>query len=200
MRPLHIVGIGGTTRAGSSTEKALRWVLRDVERRGATTTLLCGGEIDLPAYAPGPAPIPARASRIVDEVRRADALVLASPGYHGGISGLLKNAIDYLEELKDDERCYLSGMPVGCLVTANGHQAAVTTMTALRFVVHALRGWPTPLGVTIVSATPVFDGVGSCVKPEFAERMGMMADEILEFCETRRRTEARRPQFAPKCA
>jgi hypothetical protein len=33
------------------------------------------------------------------------------------------------------------------VVTAAGEQAAVTTLAALRSVVHALRGWPTPLAL-----------------------------------------------------
>ena len=36
--------------------------------------------------------------------RGAHALIIGSPGYHGGISGLVKNALDYLEELREDPR------------------------------------------------------------------------------------------------
>jgi FMN reductase len=42
-------------------------------------------------------------------VRAADVLVIATRGYHSGISGLVKNALDTLEELRDDERPYLDG-------------------------------------------------------------------------------------------
>ena len=39
--------------------------------------------------------------------RWADGLLVASPGYHGGISGMMKNALDYVEDLRADERVYL---------------------------------------------------------------------------------------------
>jgi FMN reductase len=44
-------------------------------------------------------------------VRGADALVFGSPGYHGTLSGLVKNALDYLEELGRDARPYVDGLP-----------------------------------------------------------------------------------------
>src|SRR3546814_8041656 len=82
-------------------------------------------------------------SDLVAAVRDADGLILASPGYHGSISGLVKNAIDYLEETARDRRVYLHGLPVGLIATAFGWQATGGTLLAMRSIVHALRGWPT---------------------------------------------------------
>lgn len=52
MTQLHFVAIGGTMRAYSSTERALRKALTIAEERGARTTLLAGAGIDFPSYAP----------------------------------------------------------------------------------------------------------------------------------------------------
>jgi FMN reductase len=49
---LHILGIGGTTRPGSTTERALRMALGVAAAAGAETELLIGSAIDLPLYAP----------------------------------------------------------------------------------------------------------------------------------------------------
>jgi FMN reductase len=76
---------------------------------------------------------------------------------------MVKNAIDYTEDLRDDERCYLTGKAVGLVATGAGWQGAVQTLVALRGIVHALRGWPTPLGVAVNTAEPVFDSDGQCV-------------------------------------
>ncbi len=88
--------------------------------------------------------------------------MLVSPGYHGTVSGLVKNALDYIEDLRDDPRPYLDGRAVGCVATASGWQAAVTTLTSLRSIVHALRGWPTPLGAAVNSAQVEFTADGGC--------------------------------------
>jgi FMN reductase len=51
MQRPYIVGLGGTTRVGSSTEKALYLVLKVIAAQGTETLLLCGADLDLPAYA-----------------------------------------------------------------------------------------------------------------------------------------------------
>ena len=117
-----IVGPGGTTREGSSTEKALSLALRAAASQGADTLLLCGRDIDLPAYVPG-ATSNARANGITAELVRADGIILGTPGYHGGLSGLIKNALDYTEDLRSNKRPYLEDRPVGCVVTARRRTA-----------------------------------------------------------------------------
>ena len=170
-RPL-IVGLGGTLRPGSSTETALRAALAAAEALGAQTLIFDGAALDLPLY---PAYAPGRtegARALADALRRADGVIVASPGYHGSISGQVKNALDYAEDLADDARPYLSGRAVGCIATAAGWQAAVTTLSALRGVVHALRGWPTPLGVTLNTLDPAAAPDG---------RLEALAGQVVDF-------------------
>jgi FMN reductase len=178
----YIVGIGGTTRSNSSTEKALRHALRACEQEGATTALFGAAELAaLPHYAPE---LPDRAEgarRLVDELRRADGVIVASPGYHGGVSGMVKNALDYTEDLREDSRPYFSGVPVGCIATGAGWQAIVTTLEALRAIVHALRGWPTPLGAAINTAQLVFSADGECQDEKVDFQLTTLAQEVLQF-------------------
>ncbi|MBS1870063.1 MAG: NAD(P)H-dependent oxidoreductase [Actinobacteria bacterium] len=177
---MKVVGIGGSTRAGSSTELLLRAILSSTEALGAETALVTGEELLLPPYEPG-ARLPDHGLRLVELAREADAVVIGSPGYHGGISGLVKNALDYLEELREDDVPYLAERPVGLAVTAYGWQAAVTTLTALRQIAHALRGWPTPLGIAVnVAATPL-GGQGPPADAGLQGRIEQMARELVGF-------------------
>jgi FMN reductase len=175
----YVVGIGGSTRAASSTERALAAVLRRLEERGATTTLLAGSDIELPTYAPERAERTPAAEHLVAEVERADGIVIASPGYHGGISGMVKNALDYLEDLGDAPRPYLEGRAVGLIACADGPQATTTTLTALRSVVHALRGWPTPLGIALQASETGIAADGTIESPQLEGRIDAMADQVL---------------------
>jgi FMN reductase len=177
----YVVGIGGTTRANSSTEKALKVALAAAERCGAETTLLGAQALDLPMYAPEKPDRTPAAKTFVAEVRRADAIILGSPGYHGGISGLVKNAIDYVEDLSRDPSPYLQGRAVGLISTGAGWQGAVVTLAALRSVVHALRGWPTPLGIPINTLEPSFDEKGECLSPKLKEQLEILAREVVDF-------------------
>jgi len=171
----HIVAIGGTLRAQSATGRLLAAALEMAEARGARTTLLTGEAIAFPHYEPGNADGNAPIGRFVEAIRTADAVIIGSPGYHGTLSGLVKNALDHVELLRGDDRCYFDGMPVGLIATAAGWQAAVSTLQALRTVTHALRGWPTPMGLAINTAEQG-DAIAACSGP-----MEVMVDQIFGF-------------------
>lgn len=187
-----IVGLGGTLRANSSTERALRYCLEAVEKQGGRTRLFAAEELDLPMYAPHELERTPRALELVKTLRDADAVVVGSPGYHGAVSGLVKNALDYIEDLREDPRVYLDNTPWGCISCAYGWQAAVGTLTQLRGIGHALRAWPTPLGVAINSAEPIWDQSGALADTEqgrtVANQLELLAGQVLAFAQTNRET------------
>ncbi len=182
---LNVVGIGGSLRHDSQSERALRIALSGAESAGATTTVISGTELVLPFYDPAEPMRSPAADRLVDLLRKADGVVLVSPGYHGTISGLVKNALDYVEDLRADSRPYLDGRAVGCVATARGWQAAVTTLTSLRSIVHALRGWPTPLGAAVNSGQVMFESDGACSDDQVAASLRTIGLQVVEFATTR---------------
>src|SRR5687768_3797551 len=98
---LSIVGIGGTTKPGSSTEKALANALAECARLGARTTLIGGAALaTLPLYSPEDQTRSQAQLDFIQAVRQADGVILATPAYHAGMSGLMKNAVDLLEDLR----------------------------------------------------------------------------------------------------
>src|ERR1700719_2714771 len=109
-----IVGIGGTVRSPSSSERVLGLALAAAEAAGARTQLF-GGEVlsRLPIYNPIDGSEPPERRALVEAVREADGLIVATPGYHGSLSGLIKNALDSLEPLREDVRPYLDGRAGG---------------------------------------------------------------------------------------
>ena len=180
----HIVIVGGTMRTGSTSERLARHCGMLLQSMGASTAVFPASELELPMYAPERATLHPVAQDFIRETQRCDGMVIASPGYHGGISGLLKNALDYIEELRTDTRPYLHGRAVGCIVTAAGWQGANSTLAALRSVVHALRGWPTPLGVAVNSTQSLGDSAGE-LNQDIAHQLGIMARQILQIAQWR---------------
>jgi FMN reductase len=175
-----VVAIGGSLRPNSATEQVLQSVLDELGRLGARTRLYSGQSLLLHPYAPGVGSQP-HVADLLQSVRDADALVLGSPGYHGGISGLVKNAIDYLEELRDDPAPYLDGKPVGCVATADGWQTAVSVLCSLRQIVHALRGWPTPYGIALNVRPDAMTAVPGVPEPDVTQQVTILAGQILQF-------------------
>ncbi|MFI9365515.1 NADPH-dependent FMN reductase [Kitasatospora sp. NPDC053057] len=182
---VNVVGVGGSSRPGSTAEQALRVVLDAAQRRGASVQLISGPALAMPLYDPRHGAITPQARRLLSAIAGADGLVLASPAYHGGISGLVKNALDHVEELREDTRPYFSERAVGCVAVAHGWQGAVATLAALRDVTHALRGWPTPLGAAINTSTARFSPAGACTDPHVQGQLEEIAAQVVEFATTR---------------
>jgi FMN reductase len=174
-----IVGIGGTTRPGSTTERALRLALDRAEAAGARTELIGGAALPVEPYDPARNGRSALALALVERVRAADGLIVATPSYHGSLSGLLKNALDYIEDLRLDARPYLDDRAVGCIVVAEGPQSMGSTLAALRSIVHALRGWPTPYAACIDASTPPFPAGGPTAA--VAEALDRVAVQVFDF-------------------
>lgn len=180
-----IVGVGGSTGATSMTSLLLGRCLAHSAARGARTMVLGGDELgSLPIYGADGEPPTAVATALVDAVREADCVVIATPGYHGGMSGLVKNALDHLEELRDDPRPYLDGRAVGVIVTAAGWQAAGTTLVSVRSAIHALRGWPTPFGVTVNSVEQPL-GADGRIDDRVDGALEILAGQLMEFASWR---------------
>src|ERR1700685_4635466 len=178
LRPL-IVGIGGTPRPGSSSEKALRYALALAAAQGANIELFDGASINLPMYAPESAERSEGALRMVDALRRANGVIISTPCYHGSVSGLVKNALDYTEDMAKDTEPYLDGRAVGLIVCGHGWQSTGVVLSAFRSIVHALRGWPTPMGVAINTLVERFDEQGTALGEQSARQMAIMVGQVI---------------------
>lgn len=187
-----ILGLGGTTRPGSFTERALRYAATEVERLGGRMKLFCGSELILPAYSADKSMRSEEASRLVNVLRSCDAMVVASPGYHGSISGLVKNALEYSEDLALDERPFFEGRAIGCIVGGLGWQAIGTALVSLRSVVHSLKAWSPPTEVAMHTAGKVFGTAGYVLVPETKQDLDAQVHQLVEFARMRHSYEWRR--------
>jgi FMN reductase len=177
--------MGGTLRPGSSTEQAVRAVLGHAAAAGARVSMYSGPSINFPMYVHSKSDLSEDIAAFIAALRDADAIVLGSPAYHGGISGLIKNALDYTEEMSTDSEAYFEGRAVGCVAIGAGWQGANGTVSALRSVVHSLRGWPTPLGIALNSREPLFDSKGDALKSEVDKQFQIMAGQLIDFAVAR---------------
>ena len=185
MSAVRVLCLGGSTRPGSSSEKAIRVAAAAAAAAGAEVDLIASRDLMLPIYDTETVERDVLAVRFVEAVRNADAVLIASPGYHGGMSGMMKNALDYIEDLSADDRVYLDGVPVGCIAVAYGWQATASCLASLRVTVHALRGWPSPMGATVNASQPVFDAAGTCVDEGVCFQLRTVAEQVVDFARRR---------------
>lgn len=177
-----VVGIGGTIGSVSSTERALRIAMTAAADEGFRTHVFGGEDLArLPLYNPRAATRTEDERLFVETVRQASAIIIASPGYHGSISGLVKNALDLLEETAKDDRPYFADLPVGLIATAYGWQATGSTIAALRSIVHALRGWPTPFAAAVNTQQTRFDAEGRIGDATVEGQLRLVGQQVARF-------------------
>jgi NAD(P)H-dependent FMN reductase len=117
---------------------------------------------------------PAELSQTMQLRRRvaaADAVVLATPVYHGSYSSLLKNALDHL--LGDA----FAGRPVGLIANGGGPRSGGVACEHLRSVVRALSGWSTPTHVALSEN----DYPGGVASPFVSSRLDALTSELRSF-------------------
>lgn len=167
-----VVGIAGSLREDSYTRLALEHALRAAAEAGGRTELVDLRTWDLPLFDPDDrerGDAPALKQLITD----ADAVIMATPVYHGMVSSALKNAFDYLG--KDEFR----GTVVGLLATAGGGSYA-ETLAHLGTGIRTVGGWTLPHEVGIRNAADQFDDAGQFIDDSLAHRvrrLGTMAVE-----------------------
>ncbi|HUA55677.1 MAG TPA: NADPH-dependent FMN reductase [Candidatus Sulfotelmatobacter sp.] len=119
-RTLKIVGICGSLRAGSYNKAALRVAGEVLPPDMTLETAEIG---DFPLYnadiqAKG---FPAPVERVAAQVKAADGILWVTPEYNFTISGVLKNAIDWLSRMTpqpcDDKPVAVMGAAGGALGT-----------------------------------------------------------------------------------
>lgn len=184
-RPL-IVGVGGTSRSNSTSERAILEALKAAQALGAQTRLFDGNFVSrLPMYEPDRSIRNADEREFVGTIRSCHGVIVGTPGYHGSISGPIKNILDLLEDTASDRRPYLDGRAFGCVVTAYGWQACGTTLVSLRLIAHALRAWPTPFGAALNASTPLFETDGTCIDHKTREQLSIVARQVVELARWR---------------
>lgn len=190
-----IVALGGSPRPGSTSERLAARALEHAAGWGAETLLFDGPFIaGLPLFNPFCADRVESERRFIDAIRRCDGLIVATPGYHGSLSGPIKNALDLIEDTARDENPYLSDRAFGAITVAHGWQAVGTTLVALRSIAHALRAWPTPFGAAFNASTPLFDDGGLPIEPRTDAQLELVARQVFDFTRFRHMRAEALPQ------
>lgn len=176
-KPVRVVGLGGSLRAASTSRTALETALDGAAGAGADVRLIWVRDLDLPLYTAERA-IPAAAQEYADTVHGCDAMIWASPTYHGSVSGSFKNALDWLILLAGSEPPYLSDKPVGLLTTAGGVQG-LQAVNSMEFIARALRAWSVPLVLPVPQSWRSFDADGQLRDEAIAAQLRGLGAEVV---------------------
>ncbi|XOB98726.1 NADPH-dependent FMN reductase [Deinococcota bacterium DY0809b] len=176
---MNVLGISGSLRSASAARRALERALAGAESAGAQVRLLDLRELDLPLYDEDEArytPVQrAAVARLQETAAAAGAFIIASPEYHGGMSGVIKNAIDHLAGR------HFRGKAAGIVAVAGGRVAPVSTALMLRAVLRQLGAYTIPQQVLLPEAEKLFDGAGNLADAELARRLEDLGAEVVRL-------------------
>lgn len=96
---VSVLVIAGSTRTEAYSKKLARVAARSIDQAGGTATLVDLRDYPLPLYdgdLEASVGLPEPALRLRALLKRHDALLIATPEYNGSLSGVLKNALDWV--------------------------------------------------------------------------------------------------------
>lgn len=171
---VKIVGITGSLRPDSYSAIALQQAISRVGALGAETEILDLREMKLP-FCDGGSEYPDYPDVEVlrEQVKTADGLILATPEYHGSVSGVIKNALDLMSFE------HLSGKVAG-LISVLGGQSNSNALNDLRIIVRWVHGWVIPEQIAIAQAWQAFDQSGKLKDEKLSQRFDAFAQSLVQ--------------------
>ena len=172
---VKIVGITGSLRSDSYSALALEEALKRVKALDAEAEMLdlrnmtlpfCDGGNEYPEYPD--------VEVLRDKVKTADGLILATPEYHGSLSGVLKNALDLMSFE------HLSNKVTG-LISVLGGQSNSNALNDMRIIVRWVHGVVIPEQIAVGQAWQAFDSEGKVKDEKLAQRFDGFAQSLIDY-------------------
>ena len=171
---VKVVGIVGSLRTDSYSALAVQEAINRVKDLGAEVEILDLREMTLP-FCDGGSEYPDYPDVEVlrEKVKAADGLILATPEYHGSVSGVLKNALDLMSFE------HISGKVTG-LISVLGGQSNSNALNDLRIIVRWVHGWVIPEQIAVGQAWQAFDSEGKVKDEKLSQRFDGFAKSLVD--------------------
>lgn len=178
MSALHVLTLCGSLRSGSYNRKLLAEAVRLLAPAAVTE-----GDLRLPLLdedLQASQGIPEAVHRLAAQIAAADAVLIATPEYNQSLSGVLKNALDWVSRVPGQ---VWRDRPVAIMSAAAGRAGGARAQYALRLCLAPFRP-RLALGpdVCVGHAAEAFDGEGRLADPKqaklLAELMAALRAEV----------------------
>ena len=172
---MRILGIAGSLRRGSHNRRLLR---------AAAQTLPSGVEFvewdglaDIPAFDEDlETTPPAVVQELLDEIERADGVLIATPEYNASVPGALKNALDWASRPFPDN--VLKGKPMAVVGASTGLFGAVWAQAEVRKALKASGAHVLESELPVGMADSAFTDDDLLQEPELQARLGDLVGDL----------------------
>lgn len=176
---MNVVILIGTVRAGRQSQKAALYLQKEFIKRNIETTLIDLLEYSLPIMEERltrNANPPEQATKIGEQLKHADAIVLVTPEYHGSFSGVLKNALDYFGP-------EFAKKVVGVVAASGGKLGGINASVQLQHVVLSMGAYPLPQKLIVPEIQNAFDEDMNPTSELLRKQANKFIEEFIWFSE-----------------
>ncbi len=166
----RLLGIVGSLRAQSVSHLAVRHVLDAAKRLEAEVDFIDLKTHPLPIFDPDNRQS-THLEKILKQVNWANAYVLGTPDYHGGMSGAMKNFLDHFWK-------EFAGKLFGYVCAS--HEKGLTVMDQMRTAVRQCYGWSLPYGVSLLDDDVDLNSQ-KIINPKIAARLKFLAHDLATY-------------------
>lgn len=182
MTAIKILAFAGSTRKESFNKKLLRIAVSGAEAAGATVTLVDLKDYPMPLYdgdLEASSGLPENAQKLKTLLEASDGLLIASPEYNGGYTGVLKNTIDWMSRPKPSA---FQGKYAALMAASPGAFGGIRSLLHLREVLQKISVTVLADMPTVGLAGDAFDGdkLKDEKKSASVEKVGAQLAEVLQ--------------------
>ncbi|WP_426452334.1 NADPH-dependent FMN reductase [Paenibacillus sp. S-38] len=161
---MKITIVTGSNRKDASSTQLSRYIGRALEEAGCEVTLFDLYERPLPFYSPDQAEPDENLTAFRQALNEAQGIVLSTPEYHGSLSGVLKNALDWVGFDQFDGKVTLS-------VSSAGGAVGVSSLQQLQTIVRNVHGINCPEWISVGGSQRDFAADGEPADAKTRERV-----------------------------
>ncbi len=174
-KPIRIVVINGSVRPNNYTSMASALVVDELKKDPQVhVQVINPAELNL--QGPGLGANSEDARRLQEAVKRATAVVLATPEYHGSFSSVMNLGIGNL-----GFPSLLKGKPVALLGVAAGSIGAIKSLEHLRGVASHVGAVVLPTPISVPNVQSVFTLDGKVADPNVEYMVRGLARNLMEY-------------------
>ncbi|HSU56232.1 MAG TPA: NAD(P)H-dependent oxidoreductase [Candidatus Dormibacteraeota bacterium] len=170
--PLQVLAVAGSLHRDSVVRAVIQHVAGELTAAGCSVDVLDFAKEPLALYNPETAHELPGYPELQARVERADVIVLATPDYHGSVSGAMKNFLDHFWH-------EFAGKLFATIVSSG--EKGLTVTDQFRTVARQCYAWTLPYGISFNEDEDVKDGQPS--SDTFKRRLQMMLHDARTYGE-----------------
>ncbi|KMM36129.1 NADPH-dependent FMN reductase [Guptibacillus hwajinpoensis] len=174
---MKVLVMNGSPREKSMTRNLTNTITDQLDEKGIEVLTFDAGFHDLPLFKGRKEDLNhPEVQRLVNHATKADAFVICSPEYHNGMSGALKNALDFLGG------SHFKHKPTVLASVGGGGKGGINALNNMRTVMRGLYALVLP---DQFCADPTcFDDKGYMIDDKAKERLTVVVEEFVSLTKT----------------